>query len=428
MLSNSNQFIKSTKTWQQAWGDLLTSQENLVVGFATIAQPIAIGNDDSYNGIAPVETPVHVHNRLARLCREYRSLKDELEPDLRSIDMQIVSPAQQAKDAMSAMKKTIKTRENCKLDYERHQGRRDTAFKKQNRSERDNLALAKHESDLEVARDTYDRADEALRSVLPELLHAVYALVPVLLSTLVQSSNTLIANYYTTIHEFCQAEQFQTPPPPMSEVIKRWAESCRPSQSQIESLASCTNPKRGRLGGAGVVNHRAGSRVSDGSRSPGPSPSRDDAASTHSQEYVSRIPSTQFHQAAQATISPGLRPSPLPSPAEFLSPSMAASKPDYSARGRIPSTSSTISVATSVASVAAGKKKPPPPPPKRMGSTKPEIWVTALYDFGGQNQGDLRMKEGDRIKVLKKTESTNDWWEGELNGTKGSFPANYCQV
>ena len=374
-----------------------------------------------------METPIHVHNRLARICREYRALKEELEPDLRSIDMQIIIPAQQAKDALSAMKKTIKTRENCKLDYERHQGRRDSAFKKQNRSERDNLALAKHESDLEVARDTYDRADEALRTVLPDLLHAVYALVPMLLSNLVQTGNTLVANYYTTVHEFCQAEQFQVPSPPMSEVIKRWAESCRPAQSQIESLVSCANPKRGRLGGAGVVAPRV-SRVSDGSRSPGPSPSRDDAASTHSQEYVSRIPSGQFHQVAQATISPGFRPPPSPSPAGFLSPSMAASKPEQFARGRTPSPSSSISVATAVASVAAGKKKPPPPPPKRMGGAKPEIWVTALYDFGGQNQGDLRMKEGDRIKVLKKTESTNDWWEGELNGMRGSFPANYCRV
>jgi SH3 domain len=53
--------------------------------------------------------------------------------------------------------------------------------------------------------------------------------------------------------------------------------------------------------------------------------------------------------------------------------------------------------------------------------------VTALYDFGGQGEGDLVFKEGDRIKVIKKTESTDDWWQGELRGVRGSFPANYCQ-
>ncbi len=72
----------------------------------------------------------------------------------------------------------------------------------------------------------------------------------------------------------------------------------------------------------------------------------------------------------------------------------------------------------------AGKKKPPPPPP-RMPSIQ-ALFVTALYEFGGQGEGDLVFKEGDRIKVVKKTESTDDWWQGELRGVRGSFPANYC--
>lgn len=67
------------------------------------------------------------------------------------------------------------------------------------------------------------------------------------------------------------------------------------------------------------------------------------------------------------------------------------------------------------------KRSPPPPPPRRE-------WVTALYDFDGLNEGDLQFKEGDRIKVVRKTESTMDWWQGELNGVAGSFPANYCRL
>lgn len=53
--------------------------------------------------------------------------------------------------------------------------------------------------------------------------------------------------------------------------------------------------------------------------------------------------------------------------------------------------------------------------------------MTALYDFGGQSEGDLAFREGDRIRVVKKTESTDDWWDGELRGVKGSFPANYVE-
>jgi hypothetical protein len=75
---------------------------------------------------------------------------------------------------------------------------------------------------------------------------------------------------------------------------------------------------------------------------------------------------------------------------------------------------------------AAGKKKPPPPPPKKIGSFQAE-YVTAMYDFDGLNAGDLTFREGERIRVIKKTDSSHDWWEGEVRGQKGSFPANYCK-
>jgi hypothetical protein len=82
----------------------------------------------------------------------------------------------------------------------------------------------------------------------------------------------------------------------------------------------------------------------------------------------------------------------------------------------------------SAISIQAGKKKPPPPPPpKRIQSTK-EQWVTALYTFTGQEPGDLSFQEGDRIRVVKRTDNTDDWWDGELRGIKGRFPANYVEI
>jgi amphiphysin len=39
----------------------------------------------------------------------------------------------------------------------------------------------------------------------------------------------------------------------------------------------------------------------------------------------------------------------------------------------------------------------------------------------------LSFREGDRIRVVKKTESSQDWWQGEIGGVQGSFPANYCK-
>ncbi len=100
--------------------------------------------------------------------------------------------------------------------------------------------------------------------------------------------------------------------------------------------------------------------------------------------------------------------------------SSALTRPDYLSQNRAPSSSSVMSA------VAAKKKPPPPPPPKRGHSLG--LWVTALYNFEAQSAGDLAFKQGDKIRVIKRTESTDDWWEGELRGAKGVFPANYCQV
>jgi amphiphysin len=83
---------------------------------------------------------------------------------------------------------------------------------------------------------------------------------------------------------------------------------------------------------------------------------------------------------------------------------------------------------TSTAASIAGKKKPPPPPPKRKPSGLQDFYVIALYSFEGEGGSDLPFREGDKIRVIKRTESENDWWEGECRGRTGSFPANYCKA
>lgn len=37
----------------------------------------------------------------------------------------------------------------------------------------------------------------------------------------------------------------------------------------------------------------------------------------------------------------------------------------------------------------------------------------ALYAFEGEEEGDLGFNKGDIINIIKKSESTNDWWTGE---------------
>lgn len=52
----------------------------------------------------------------------------------------------------------------------------------------------------------------------------------------------------------------------------------------------------------------------------------------------------------------------------------------------------------------------------------------ALYTFKGEQSGDLPFKKGDVIDIVKKTETSNDWWTGRNNGAVGIFPANYVEL
>ncbi|XP_062863570.1 SH3 domain-containing YSC84-like protein 1 [Trichomycterus rosablanca] len=54
--------------------------------------------------------------------------------------------------------------------------------------------------------------------------------------------------------------------------------------------------------------------------------------------------------------------------------------------------------------------------------------VTAMHAFTGQQPGDLSFNVGDRITVLTQTDSQYDWWEGELRGQVGIFPANFVSL
>ncbi|CAO3597496.1 unnamed protein product [Absidia cylindrospora] len=52
----------------------------------------------------------------------------------------------------------------------------------------------------------------------------------------------------------------------------------------------------------------------------------------------------------------------------------------------------------------------------------------ALFNFPGQQGGDLPFKKGDTITIVKKTDTQQDWWTGEIGTRKGIFPANFVEI
>jgi len=58
------------------------------------------------------------------------------------------------------------------------------------------------------------------------------------------------------------------------------------------------------------------------------------------------------------------------------------------------------------------------PPPRQNNAPK----CKALYNYTAQENDELSLRKGDIITIIKEHP---DWWEGEINGVVGVFPANY---
>ncbi|PKS12916.1 hypothetical protein jhhlp_000257 [Lomentospora prolificans] len=54
------------------------------------------------------------------------------------------------------------------------------------------------------------------------------------------------------------------------------------------------------------------------------------------------------------------------------------------------------------------------------------MYVRALYDYEADDRTSLSFHEGDVIQVINRLDS--GWWDGVINGVRGWFPSNYCEV
>jgi amphiphysin len=279
------------------------------------------------------------------------------------------------------------------------------------------------------------------------------------LSNQIVLQNNLIGNLYTVLHQYSHEQGYPDPPPEPEEVIPLWDSSFTPLRKEMESSFGLLKsgkaihlpmrlPDKGEtLTGLGIRNkvmpgRRVGSNDSVPTVTGTARPARPSQTLSSTSESgappisLSSKPSYSSLSASKQKIggSPYLSAGQDQSGRRASSTSMASSYSNgtngdnYFNMNRVPSHTSNGSTPGYPPSPnpAAGKKKPPPPPPKKIGSFQSE-YVTAMYDFDSLTPGDLNFREGDRIRVIKKTESSQDWWEGEIHGKKGSFPANYCK-
>lgn len=496
--------IKDIKAWRTAWEDILKYQYDAAEAFASIYKPIEPSNDPEMRH-QPVQTPAKHMQKCLGLQKEYDDEKRDLAQEIGQISTKCLRPAEEAKQHTKLLQKTLKHRENMKLDYERYLSRAEHVRKKDQRSAKDETALATHESNLAQAQISYQTADEQVRETIPPVSAAILSLLPYILANQVMLQTTLVGQLYTVLDGYTRTYGFPNPAPPDTEILAVFDSEFTSLRKELEGgIAIVANGKavhmnmhipdkdKSTVTGLGIRN-----KVMQRKDTSKPIPSRSGVTARASSSSLPQpepeelappkpprpggmrspsmpspgigsahipMPSPSIHMASKPKMSPvptngsyEKPPPPYGSIPSSLTPGYPTQASDYASGGATPPSryqtpingasplpsaasnagsdyfgqrraSQASSIASSAASIAAAKKKPPPPVPTKRIPSQPMQYVTALFDFEGQNPGDLAFREGDRIKVLKKTQSTDDWWDGELRGNVGQFPANYVQL
>ncbi|KAI1370737.1 hypothetical protein F4677DRAFT_437680 [Hypoxylon crocopeplum] len=450
--------IDQTKSWRESWISIAMAQLGIVTEYDGLWDPI-VGATDGH-GKPAVATPDLQLERTLRLKEVYTDLKAEVLDEVGLIESTIIRPATDARDCIAPLRKTIKKRENRRLDYEKCQDRVNKLQRKSGRTAKEEAALAKAESEVAQAAEEFHISDSHLRETLPPLVSATFSLIPPLIAGVVMIQNRLLGLCYTTLHSYCEDYSFPSPPPPMESVVSMWSADYEPVKREFESITCIATGKAAR---------QPMKLPDDPTNNGGRQPSTSSMTSSTGENGFRRSSSNLISNGSTAAPPTGPRPNRIPSstsiassqgstgvqprppfvngnhltPTDFttasrlgntltpsISPGSTQPRTDYFGR---PSTASTTASSTSLNKVTGGlsmavkKKAPPPPPPKKISANRLEEFVVAQYAFTGQSAGDLSFREGDRIKIVKKTGTDQDWWVGEIGGVKGSFPANYCK-
>ncbi|KAF9216655.1 hypothetical protein CPC16_006431 [Podila verticillata] len=381
-----------------------------------------------------------------------REMRDILLPEVDRLELTVVRPLTEMQNLMKLIRKTITKRDHKLVDYDRFRISLKKLQDKKERSLSDEKSIYKLESQLEVATADYEGLNGLLREELPgffyyrtklmePIFHSFYFLQLRIYNILLDRMEPLSrSGYYDLTMDVLRGyearKQDIAPTVEAVELITKRSVTAtytskygRPHQDTSPNGSAPGTP---RMYGASTAGDHGG--------------------------YSPPAPAVKPWQAT-ATAKPwqtnGGAPQAAPKPWQSSAPATAAvtAPPVYSAtpadpaasnsRGfnapsnvhvhLAPSISGTIAATAAAAATSyainegknayAANKRPPPPVPKRIGVKM----VVALYDYDAQQPGDLSFRKDDRIEIVERTSSADDWWTGKLNGRQGVFPGNYVQ-
>ncbi|KAL8283731.1 hypothetical protein RQP46_005526 [Phenoliferia psychrophenolica] len=403
----TSKLVKDTGTFHDAVLAMLTSQAAFGTAFATLFQPIL--NETSLSSAHP-EAATTLRN-IAGYQDLMGELREAIQPELDLVSSRVTAPLKEYQDLLRKIRKTITKRDHKLVDYDRFNNSYTKLKDKKEKSLNDEKNLFKLEQDLETATQEYEHYNNSLKTELPHFMQLTTAFVSPLFQTFyfIKASSCLGGNFDQSLIP-CTSLQvgiLYT----LLEKMQGWAGATY-GEMGMDQLESMHFERLGdtieQLDALSVTKRFAGtarlmSEHRQGSADPSTSVGR--ASST-----LGRASSTTSSLSKSST--------------SLARPGAGAA---YGAAEPAPPPYST-GAAAATSSLGAKRAPPPPPAPKPRPGAAAITYVTALYDYAATAEGDLSFAAGDKIQLVKKTDSAEDWWTGKLNGQEGVFPGNYVQL
>ncbi|BGP26538.1 BAR adaptor protein Hob1 [Rhodotorula toruloides] len=369
--------VKDSSSFSDSVASMLTSGAGFATAFSTLFNPLV--DEGSLTARHP-EAEVTLRN-IDHYHELMAELRDAIQPELELVDARVTAPLKEYQELLKKIRKTITKREHKLVDYDRHNNSYNKLKDKKEKSLSDEKNLFKYEQELEIATQEYEHYNNMLKAEIPHFL----ALSTSLISPIFQTFYYIEIGILYTLLDKLQA--FATSTYGADALAVDGLETMHHERmgDVPERIEALSITKRFTSTAKFMSQHRANSDSETGSLHR--------ASSTYSSSSLGRSgTSSSFARPAASDAAPPAYSPPAVSPG------------------------------------LAGKRPPPPPPPGRPGAAAKKEYVTALYDYTAQAGGDLSFRAGDKIEIVKRTESDQDWWTGRLNGQEGQFPANYVDA
>ncbi|KAI0757511.1 BAR-domain-containing protein [Daedaleopsis nitida] len=387
----TEKLFKDSKAYTDSIVNLFTNATDFAAHFATIFHPL--GSEYGLESKHP--EAAHTISNVDGYAAAMEDLKSSVLPELELIESRIVGPIKEFQGILKAIRKSITKREHKLVDFDRYNNSLTKLRDKKEKTLNDEKNLFKLEQDFEIASNEYEFINSAMKNELPRFLVQATQFIDPLFHSFYYMQLNIFYLLLEKLNGFAEGK-FEVSIP-AAQIADDYEARRSDALERVEAL----NITKRILSTSRLV--QANRQASGGA--PGLGRSATTSSTLSASSTASRSPSTS-----------GFKKAPPPPPSAH-SAAPAAPPPPYSP----PAPGSSLGAA------AVAKKAPPPPPPLKP-KPKPAVqYVVALYDFAAQADGDLDFKAGDRIEVVERTDSTEDWWTGKLNGRQGVFPGNYVQ-